>query len=165
MAVRRVIEYPSPVLRHSAVIIEQITPRHEELIRDLMDTMQAFPGCVGLAANQIGEPDRIAVVDVSSKESEKQKLVLINPVIIEFIGGKFLREGCLSVQNLTANVKRAEEVVAEWQDIRGNKIRYHAKGVEAICIQHEVDHLNGALFIDHVVSPQTDIFRRKRYLH
>lgn len=165
MTVRRIVEYPSPLLRQKTKTVPSITPQIRKLIQDMLDTMHFYPGCIGIAAPQIGELFQVAVVDVSKKETGKKQLVLINPKILEPTGEKFLREGCLSVQNLTANVKRAEEVVVEWMDQDG-AIRVHrASGIEAICIQHEVDHLNGHLFIDRVLNIQTDIFRRKKYLH
>ncbi|MBI4971433.1 MAG: peptide deformylase [Candidatus Omnitrophica bacterium] len=165
MTVRRIVEYPNPLLRHETIPVAKIDSRIRQLITDLIDTLHAFPGCVGIAANQIGERDRIAIVDVSEKEKDKNALILINPQIVSFIGEKFLREGCLSVQNLTANVKRSDEVVVEWMDESGKERVHHAHGIEAVCIQHEVDHLNGGLFIDRVLNAQTDIFRRKKYLH
>jgi len=165
MAVRRIVEYPNPILREKTRLVDKVTPRIHNLIKDLLDTMSHYPGCIGLAAPQIGELDRVAVVNVSKNEPGKQQLVLINPQILEKIGEKFLREGCLSVQNLTANVKRADGVVVQWLDLKGDHIVYSASGIEAICIQHEMDHLDGALFIDRVLNAQTDIFRRKRYLH
>ncbi len=165
MAIRRVIEYPNPVLRVKAETVIKITHKIHDLVRDLLDTMYSFPGCVGLAANQIGAPEKIAVIDVTQKQPGGRKLVMINPEVLEYTGEKFLREGCLSVQNLTANVKRAEQIVVQWTDINGGVQVHKASGIEAICIQHEMDHLNGLLFIDRVVNAQTDIFRRKKYLH
>lgn len=165
MAVRHIVEYPNPRLHEKTRVIEKVTARIHELIKDLLDTMYHYPGCIGLAAPQIGEMDRVAVLDVSQKETGKSRLILINPQIIEKIGEKFLREGCLSVQNLTANVKRADEVVVQWLEPGGSLKVHRASGIEAICIQHEIDHLDGTLFIDHVLNAQTDIFRRKRYLH
>jgi len=165
MAVKRVVEYPNPILRQNTNPVLKTDERIRQLVADLIDTLQAFPGCVGLAANQIGESDRVAVVDVSGKEPGKKQLILINPRIVESVGEKFLREGCLSVQNLTANVKRFQEVTVQFQNLDGSIINYRAQGIEAICIQHEIDHLNGGLFIDRVLNAQTDIFRRKKYLH
>ena len=151
MAVKRVIEYPNPILRQNANPVLNPDDRIRQLVTHLVDTMQAFPGCVGLAANQIGESDRVAVVDVSEKEPGKKQLILINPQIVESVGEKFLREGCLSVQNLTANVKRFHEVTVQFLGLDGSVINYRAQGIEAICIQHEIDHLNGGLFIDRAV--------------
>ena len=164
MAIRKIVEYPHPILRMKT--INTIKPeRAAGIIRDLTDTMHAFPGCIGLAAPQIGESERVAVVDVSGKEPGKQLIVLINPRILEMKGGKVLREGCLSVQTLTANVKRAELVVVEFLTPQGKLQTIEASGIESICLQHEIDHLNGILFIDRVFCAQTDIFRRKKFLH
>ena len=165
MAVKQVVEYPNPILRQNTNSVLKADERIRRLVTDLTDTLRAFPGCVGLAANQIGESDRVAVVDVSGKDPAAKPLILINPKIIESVGEKFLREGCLSVQNLTANVKRFNEVTVQFQNLDGSTVNYRAQGIEAICIQHEIDHLNGSLFIDRVLNAQTDIFRRKKYLH
>lgn len=165
MPLRRVVEYPNPILRETSKKVETIDQIARQLIQDLVDTLHAFPGCIGLAAPQIGEPVQIAVVDVSSKESGKEMLILINPLIVERIGEKVLREGCLSIPNLTANVKRSEEVVVQWMGLNGEIKMHHARGLEAICIQHETDHLNGLFFIDRVLCAKTDIYRRKKYLH
>ncbi len=165
MPIQSVIEYPNPILRNLSEPVESINDSCLKLILDLKDTMFSFPGCVGLAANQIGSKERVAVVDVSSKIEGSELRVLINPRILHQSKHKILREGCLSIQNLTANVKRAEQVEIEYMDVSGEIIKYQAQGLEAICIQHEIDHLDGNLFIDHVISAKTDIFRRKRYLH
>ena len=164
MAIRKITEYPNPILRvktKDGIDME----RAKRIVRDLTDTMRAFPGCIGLAAPQIGVSERIAVVDVSDKEPGKGLLVLINPKIVEAKGEKVIREGCLSIQSLTANVKRSVSVTAEWLTLKGTVERHSADGIEAICIQHEIDHLNGTLFIDRLLCAQTDIFRRKKFLH
>ena len=100
-------------------------------------------------------------MDLSGKEPGKSELVLINPEIIEKIGEKFLREGCLSVQSLTANVKRADEVVVEWMGMDGKMCVHRASGIEAICVQHELDHLDGKLLMDRVTCLKTDLLPRK----
>ncbi len=131
--------------------------------RDLLDTMEAAPGCVGLAAPQIGEEVRMVAVDCSEHPkaagAHNGVLVLVNPVIVESSGAEVGREGCLSIPHLTANVRRATRIVVE--AARG--IRVESTGFEARCLQHEVDHLDGVLFLDRVDSLARDVFRRKTY--
>jgi len=165
MSICPIVEYPHPSLRASCEPISAMDSTSMKVITDLKETMASYPGCVGLAANQIDIKLSIAVVDVSSKIPNSELKVLINPRIVGSRDNKVIREGCLSVQQLTANVVRANEVDVEWLDLNGQIVTYTAKGFEAICIQHEIDHLNGRLFLDHVLSAKTDIFRRKRYLH
>ena len=126
--------------------------------------MHAQPGGIGIAAPQIGYSDRIAIVDVSSKEKGGAQLVLINPEIIEASEEVFRREGCMSIPNFTANVKRSASIRIRWNDENFKERELVAHGLQAICIQHEIDHLNGLLFLDKVASLTKDVFRRKRYL-
>ncbi|MBI4397990.1 MAG: peptide deformylase [Candidatus Omnitrophica bacterium] len=165
MPVKPVVEYPNPLLRKQATQVQKITPLIQELAQNLLDTLGSFPGCVGLAANQIGAGENVVVIDISSKQPGAKPRVLINPEIMEMAEEKFLREGCLSVQHLTANVRRFQRVRLRWTDLQGTIRLETLTGLEAICVQHEIDHLRGMLFIDRVLNPTADIFRRKRYLH
>ena len=132
-----------------------------------MDTLSATPG-VGLAAPQIGVSERVAVVDVSRDRRKTPRpgsnhglLVLINPRIVSFEGVQVPREGCLSVPDLLADVRRAEKIRFEsWEEGDQNRI-YEATGFEALAVQHEIDHLDGKLFLDRVANLKTDLFRRK----
>jgi peptide deformylase len=127
--------------------------------------MRANQGCVGLAAPQLGDEVRIVVVDVSDHPRATRHhglLVLVNPVIRLSSGSEIAREGCLSIPDLTANVKRATEVLVEAADPEGTIQAIEAEGFEARCLQHEIDHLDGILFLDRVASLTTDVFRRKR---
>jgi peptide deformylase len=127
--------------------------------------MQANQGCVGLAAPQLGDEVRIVVVDVSEHPratGQNGLLVLVNPVIRRSSGDEIAREGCLSIPDLTANVKRATEVVVEASEPDGAARSVEAEGFEARALQHEIDHLDGILFLDRVASLTTDVFRRKR---
>jgi peptide deformylase len=133
---------------------------------DLIDTMRANPGCVGVAAPQLGDEVRIVAVDVSDHPRATRHhgpLVLVNPVIVLSTGSEVAREGCLSIPDLTANVRRATEILVEASDPEGDKRAIQAEGFEARCLQHEIDHLDGILFLDRVASLATDVFRRKRY--
>jgi peptide deformylase len=134
----------------------------ERVARDLIDTMRAFPGCVGIAAPQIGEMIRVAVVDCSEHpravDANNGLIVLVNPRITWREGDELAREGCLSVPELTGNVRRATGVTVEAGAVAAQSV-----GFEARCIQHELDHLDGILFLDRVESLAHDLFVRKVY--
>lgn len=129
---------------------------------DLLDTMRASPGCVGIAAPQIGEEVRMAVVDCTGHRKVPEPnglLVLVNPVVVASSGGSEIgREGCLSIPELTANVRRACNVVVE----AAGGVRVASGGFEARCVLHELDHLDGLLFLDRVESLSRDVFARKQ---
>jgi len=160
VAVRPVLRYPHRALKEVCPAL----PDDEEpgdAAADLLDTMSAHPGCVGLAAPQIGASVRIVVVDVSEHpkaESSSGLLVLVNPVVVREEGADVAREGCLSIPHLTANVRRATAIEVE---ARGTRLE--SSGFEARCLLHEIDHLDGLLFLDRVDSLSTDVFRRKNY--
>jgi len=127
--------------------------------------MRAFPRCVGLAAPQIGEGIRVAVVDCSEHPKATAHhglLVLVNPRMVASAGAEVAREGCLSIPELTANVRRATAVTVEAVGAGGAPLRLEAEGFEARALQHELDHLDGILFLDRVVSLDLDVFRRRR---
>jgi peptide deformylase len=128
--------------------------------------MRANKRCVGLAAPQLGDEVRMVIVDVSEHPRATRHhglLVLVNPVIRQESGSEVAREGCLSIPDLTANVKRATEIRVEALDTEGAATAIEAEGFEARCLQHEIDHLDGILFLDRVASLTADVFRRKRY--
>lgn len=158
MAVREVLRHPHPLLTRVAEPADPETAAR--VAADLLDTMRAFPRCVGVAAPQIGEPVRVAVVDCSQhpKATEHHgELVLVDPVIVARSGGEVGREGCLSIPELTANVRRATAVTVE-----AAGMRIDAVGFEARALQHEIDHLDGLLFLDRVESLESDVFERRR---
>jgi len=166
MAVREVLLYPHPLLKAVCTPILDWDVTVEELLQDLVDTMVAAGHSVGVAAPQIGDTRRAVVVDVSpSKLGKKQMnhglLQMVNPKIIEKEGSTLVREGCMSVPDYTGNVQRAEKVVVQFLDESGHHQVIRAEGFEAIAIQHELDHLDGYLFLDRVSSLKTDLFRRK----
>jgi peptide deformylase len=133
---------------------------------DLLDTMGAYPGCVGLAAPQLDELVRMVVVDVTGHKkaaSSNGLLLLVDPVVVSERGGEVAREGCLSIPHLTANVRRATEVELRARTPSGDSVEITSEGFEARCLLHEIDHLDGLLFLDRVDSLATDVFRRKRY--
>jgi len=127
-----------------------------------MDTLYAQPRGIGIAAPQVGAPWRIAIVDVSSRERSKNRLIMINPRLTAKKGKILSREGCMSVPDYTANLARYEHIVVQWTDPNGRLRVLRTKGIEAICVQHEIDHLNGALFLDRVTCLKTDVFPRRR---
>ena len=133
---------------------------------DLLDTMRAQPRCVGIAAPQIGELVRIVTVDVTDHPKATAchgELVLVNPVVMSSSGAEVAREGCLSIPDLTANVRRATNAVIEGRERDGATRTVETEGFEARCLLHELDHLDGILFLDRVDSLATDVFQRKRY--
>jgi peptide deformylase len=134
---------------------------------DLLETMRSFPGCVGIAAPQIDELVRVIVVDVSehkkAPEGHNGELVLVNPVVVSASGAKVAREGCLSLPHLTANVRRATSITLTASAPDGTPIEIESVDFEARCLLHEIDHLDGLLFLDRVDSLATDVFRRKTY--
>lgn len=166
MAVREVLVYPDPILKTLCTPVDALDAETDALVQDLLDTMIAAGHSVGVAAPQIGVSRRVVVVDVSKSKLGRDRnhgqLVLINPEIIQREGQETVREGCMSVPDYTGNVVRASSVVVEFLDRQGNDQVIRAEGFEAIAIQHEIDHLDGLLFLDRVSSLKTDVFRRKK---
>ena len=166
MPVRPVVRLPEPVLKRVAVAVTDIGPEERALAADLFDTMFASPSCVGVAAPQIGVSIRAFSVDVTGHrkaDSCHGPFVLFNPVLILARHLELAREGCLSVPDLTGNVARAAEVVVRGLTPEGETRVIEANAFEARALLHELDHLDGMLFLDRVGSLSTDVFRRKRY--
>jgi peptide deformylase len=165
MAVREVLLYPHPLLKQICQPVDDDDDELEQLIADLTDTLSFHPGCVGIAAPQIGHLRRVVVVDASRNRKpvpNRGLTVLINPEIEMEEGEEIMREGCLSIPEFTANVKRAKLIrVSTLSD--GTRIRFDTADFEARVIQHEMDHLDGKLFLDRCASLKTDVFRRKRF--
>ena len=165
MAVRTIRVYPDPILKQVAEPVEEIDESVVEVVQDLVDTMLDAGHSVGVAAPQIGVLQRVMVVDVSNsklgRDNKHGLLEMVNPEIIERSGSKMMREGCMSVPDYTGNVTRAEHIVIEFTN-RNDQLRViEASGFEAVAIQHELDHLDGLLFLDRVSSLKTDLYRRK----
>lgn len=165
MAVCPIRLYPDPILKQAAAPVGELDAAVRGLVQDLVDTMLDAGHSVGVAAPQIGVSRRVVVVDVSKsklgRENNHGLLEMINPVIIERSGSEIMREGCMSVPDYTGNVTRAAEIVVEFTDRSGSERVISASGFEAVAIQHELDHLDGLLFLDRVSSLKTDLFRRK----
>jgi peptide deformylase len=154
MALLEVLHFPDPRLRTVAKAVDQITPEIKTIATNMIETMYDENG-VGLAATQVNIHSRIVVIDIS--ENRDQPMIIINPEIIKQSGEEESQEGCLSVPDTHADIKRNEFVTIQYIDINGNVQILNADGLLAVCIQHELDHLMGKLFIDYL-SP----FKQKR---
>ncbi|HEV3364278.1 MAG TPA: peptide deformylase [Acidimicrobiia bacterium] len=166
MPVRPVVRLPEPVLKRMAVAVTDIGSEEKALAADLLDTMVASPSCVGVAAPQIGVSMRAFSVDVTGHKKADSchgAFVLFNPVLILARHLAVAREGCLSVPDFTGNVARATEVVVAGLTPEGTTRVIEANAFEARALLHELDHLDGTLFLDRVGSLSTDVFRRKRF--
>ncbi|HEC13632.1 MAG TPA: peptide deformylase [Acidiferrobacteraceae bacterium] len=165
MAVLEILVYPDPRLAHASQSVPAFDKNLHKFIEDLEETMHAGPGGVGIAAPQVDVLQRIVIVDVSGKPkvSSHGRLILINPQIVANGGGLVGREGCMSVPDYTGNVVRAKTIQVVAYDEFGERQEYACEGYEARVIQHEIDHLDGLLFLDRLVSRRRDLFRRKTY--
>lgn len=165
MAILDILKYPDERLKQESKEVEVFDDELRQFLVDLEETMRAGPGGVGIAAPQVGNFIRVAIVDVSAKPKIKHNgsMILINPEIKTWEGMKKGREGCMSVPDYTGNVIRAEKITMTAQNIDGELIDYVCEGYEARAVQHELDHLDGKLFLDRLVSRRTDLFRRKVY--
>lgn len=153
-----VLHFPDPRLRKRAVPVDVIDGPLQTLIDDMFATMYAAPG-IGLAATQVNIQKRVIVIDVS--EDRNQPLVLINPIILERSGEEEMEEGCLSVPGFSETVRRAECIRANALDRHGEPFEIDTGGLLAVCIQHEIDHLDGKLFVDYLSAVKRDRIRRK----
>ena len=161
MALREILTYPNPLLRKKAEPVTKFNDDLRELVQDMAETMYDAPG-VGLAANQIGVLQQIVVIDVTPKDEENKLIVLINPEIFDGEGSISEEEGCLSVVDYAAKVKRFSKISVRTQDITGKKTEFTAEDWFARVIQHEVDHLNGILYIDHISALKRTLYKKKR---
>ena len=160
MAVRNIKNCFDPVLRKQCEIVENIDGELVTLSEDMIETTLAAPG-IGLAANQIGIPSRIFVVNMGFETENDNLVTLINPEITAIEGSELGEEGCLSIPDVVAKVNRATQVELKAVDLNGKDVRYEAKGFLARAIQHEMDHLNGILFWDSLGKIKRDILKRK----
>jgi peptide deformylase len=160
---RPILLYPDPALKVKTARVSPTNPDVAAIVQDMLDTLKASPG-VALAAPQIGQLVQIIVVDVSRKKGEQGHglVVLLNPRILQQDGPRIIREGCLSVPDYTGNVLRYERTIVQGVSPDGLPVTLVASGFEALAFQHEVDHLDGTLFLDRIESLSTDLFRRKR---
>ncbi|MCG8487243.1 MAG: peptide deformylase [Candidatus Thiodiazotropha sp.] len=166
MAILDILKLPDPRLKEVSQEVERFDDELLAFIDDLEETRQAGPAAVGIAAPQVGRLQRIAIIDCSTTRKpvpNHGRLVLVNPEITEWDGFELGREGCLSVPDYTGNVIRAERIKMRALTPEGELREYEMEGYEARALQHEVDHLDGMLFIDRLVSRRTDLFQRKVY--
>lgn len=158
--IHRILTYGNTELLDPAKHVRTFNLSLETLVEDMFSTMYAYSG-VGLAAPQIGIRKRIAVVDVSFGKKEEEKLVLINPEVLSASGKSAVEEGCLSLPGFRGPVSRPRTVTIRAQDIRGEWFEKTAEGYQAQAVQHEIDHLNGTLYIDHLTPLRRDIIKRR----
>ena len=161
MAVLEILKFPDPKLKKKSLPVQKIDDRLRKLVEDLAETMYAAPG-VGLAAPQVGHLLRLAVIDVTPPNQPKNLLVLINPEIVATEGECTWEEGCLSVPEYSEEIKRREKVVVRCQNLEGETTEITAEGLLSIALQHEIDHLNGILFLDYLSSLKRALYKRKR---
>ena len=165
--VRGVITIPNPLLAQRTREVDPCDPAVVALAHVLTSTMRASPACVGLAANQIAEPVHVFAMDITGHKKAKScagLVVLVNARIVFRSSETVMREGCMSVPDMTGNVARAAEVTVEgFEPGSGRIIRIDADAMEARCLQHEIDHLEGFTFVDRVQDADTDLFARKSY--
>jgi peptide deformylase len=160
MAVLEILKYPNPTLKGVSLPVKSITGETLRWIEDMVETMYAAPG-IGLAAPQVGLPQRIIVLDINYKEPGKNLIKLINPEILHAEGEVAWEEGCLSVTNFTADVKRAERVELRGLDEKEKEVRIEAEGLLSVALQHEIDHLDGKLFIDRISRLKRELYTRR----
>ncbi len=160
MAIRKIITYPHPVLREEAQKVTVFDEDLKQLVQDMGETMYDAPG-VGLAANQVAVAKQVVVVDTSRTEDTKEFIVLVNPIISDGEGSIIDEEGCLSVLEYQAKVKRFQKIHVTAQDVEGTPVAFDAEDRFARIIQHEVDHLHGTLFIDRLSSLKRTLYKKK----
>ncbi|WP_265563126.1 peptide deformylase [Sphingomicrobium arenosum] len=166
MAILPIYETPDPMLRQISKPVDEVTDEHRKLIEDMFETMYDAPG-IGLAAVQVGHPIRILVIDLQEPEEEggepvKDPRVFINPEILETSENDIpYTEGCLSVPEQFADVMRPDRIKARWLDENGKQFEEEIDGLLAVCLQHEMDHLEGVLFIDHLSKLKRDMVLKK----
>jgi peptide deformylase len=158
MTLLNILHFPDPRLRIKAKPITTVTEAHRTLSQDMLATMYAAPG-IGLAATQVGVDQRLIVVDVSDDSDQPQ--VFLNPEILSQEGTEVMQEGCLSVPGVYEDVERAERVRVRVMDLAGQTREFDADGLLAVCIQHEIDHLNGKLFVDYLSDLKRQRIRKR----
>ena len=164
MAKLEILVYPDERLRQVSQFVKKVDSNIQNFISDLEETLSFLPGCVGIAAPQVGRFERIIIVDVSSRPQHKNHghLVLINPIIKFKEGASVGREGCLSVPDYTGRVSRSQYIELEAQNEFGSAVAYQMEGYEARAVQHEMDHLEGKLFVDRLVGKRSNLKKRPK---
>ena len=158
MAILEILHYPDPRLRNEAKQVTEVDAEIQQLVKDMFETMYDAPG-IGLASIQVNVPMRVIVVDVS--EEQDQPLCFINPEVVETEGEETMDEGCLSVPGFYETVQRAEKIRVKALNEKGETFEMDADGLLAVCIQHEIDHLDGKLFVDYISPLKRNRIRKK----
>jgi peptide deformylase len=161
MAVLKIYKYPHPILREMGEAVTVFDDSLQTFVADMVETLYACTGAIGLAAQQVGKPLQVFVMDMSANTTKEQLRVYINPQIVQASRNKTMREGCLSFPEYLANVKRPQKIIVKAQNQFGSWFEHEATQLEAVCIQHEMDHLNGVLMIDRIESLKTDWIARQ----
>ena len=161
MAILHICTYPEEILGQRAELITEIDEEVITLVDHMVETMYNAPG-IGLAATQVGVAKQLLVADIAPRGPESELIVLINPEIVAAEGEVVFEEGCLSVPDYQAEVKRHEKVTVRGLNLKGEEIEIKAEGLLAIVLQHEIDHLNGMLFIDRLSKLKRDLYKRRR---
>jgi peptide deformylase len=163
MALREVLQFPDPRLRVRSAPVAQVTDAIRELARDMIEVMYDEPG-IGLAAPQVGEAIRLVVMDTAWNEEggERDPIVMVNPEIVHREGALLWTEGCLSVPDFQAEVERAARVRVRYADLEGKQVEEEVEELRAVCFQHEIDHLDGILFIDRISRLKRSLYVKKR---
>ena len=161
MALRQILTEPNKILRKKSLLVETVDADLQKLMDDMLETMYAAPG-IGLAAIQVGVPKRVIVLDLSAKDSVKNPIYFVNPEILEKSkNNSTYEEGCLSVPGQFAEIDRPDECQVKYLDYYGQQKEIKAKGMFATCIQHEIDHLDGILFIDYLSKLKKSMIIKK----
>ncbi len=160
MSILRIHKYPDPLLSKHSDAVENIDGHIAGLLHNMVDTMYSANG-IGLAAPQVGVLERIIVIDTDPENRGKKLLKLINPEIVERSGEIVWEEGCLSVVNFTTEVERAQRVLVRGWTTDDREVEIEAEDLEAVCLQHEIDHLEGRLLVDHISRLKRDLYRRR----
>jgi len=160
MAILHICTYPEEILHQRAEPITEIDEEVVKLVDHMAETMYSAPG-IGLAATQVGVAKQVLVADIAPRRPESELIVLINPEIVAAEGEVIFEEGCLSVPDYQAEVKRHERITVRGLNLKGEQVEIEAEGLLAIVLQHEIDHLNGVLFIDRLSKLKRDLYKRR----
>jgi peptide deformylase len=160
MALRKILTYPAPELKQPAHAVQDIDAQIDQLVTDLVESMYAAPG-VGLAAPQVGSSERVIVLDIDHDNPGKRLIKLINPVVVAREGSIVWEEGCLSVVDYTSEVTRSKRVLVKGWTPDEREIEIEGEDLLAVALQHEIDHLDGKLFIDRISRLKRDLYKRK----
>jgi peptide deformylase len=160
MAILDICTYPEEILRKPAEPVTEIDGEVVRLVDHMAETMYSAPG-IGLAATQVGVAKQVLVADIAARRPESELIVLINPEIVAAEGEVIFEEGCLSVPDYQAEVKRHEKITVRGLNLKGEEVQIEAEGLLAIVLQHEIDHLNGILFIDRLSKLKRDLYKRR----